>query len=169
MGDNMKNRVSSALESYLEQIAELQSEHGAVRTSDLAERMGCKRSSVTVALQRLAEKGLINYQAYRPVTLTEEGEKTIRALSSFHQTLADFLSGVLAFPEEYAQQEACRLEHRISAKTIERMQAFLDFARDGAGDGKTCRDCGKRLSKNREAFSTFIEEYLKPSKNKKSD
>lgn len=123
----MKERVSGALESYLEQIADLQQEHGAVRTSDLAERMGCKRSSVTNALQRLSEKGLINYQSYRPVTLTPDGEKTIAALSRYHRILADFLATILAFPEEFAQQEACRLEHRVSQCTIERMQVYLDF------------------------------------------
>jgi DtxR family Mn-dependent transcriptional regulator len=123
----MKERVSGALESYLEQIADLQQKHGAVRTSDLAERMGCKRSSVTSALQRLSEKGLINYQSYRPVTLTAEGQKTIQALSRYHRILADFLATVLAFPEEFAQQEACRLEHRVSQCTIERMQVYLDF------------------------------------------
>jgi len=123
----VKDRVSGALESYLEQIADLQKEFGAVRTSDLADRMGCKRSSVTSALQRLSEKGLINYQSYRPVTLTTEGEKTIAALSRYHRILADFLENILAFPEEFAQQEACRLEHRVSQCTIERMQVYCEF------------------------------------------
>ncbi len=123
----MKNRVSGALESYLEQIADLQKEYGAVRTSDLADRMGCKRSSVTNALQRLSEKGLIHYQSYRPVTLTAEGEKTIAALSRYHGILADFLENILAFPEDFAQQEACRLEHRVSQSTIERMRVYIEF------------------------------------------
>ncbi|PKL49958.1 MAG: metal-dependent transcriptional regulator [Candidatus Riflebacteria bacterium HGW-Riflebacteria-2] len=123
----MKDRVSVALESYLEQIADLQKEHGAVRTSDLADRMGCRRSSVTNALQRLSEKGLINYQSYRPVTLTAEGEKTIKALSRYHGILADFLENILAFPEKFAQEEACRLEHRVSQSTIERMRIYIEF------------------------------------------
>lgn len=154
----MKERVSGALESYLEQIDVLQREFGAVRTSDLADRMGCKRSSVTSALQRLAEKGLINYKAYRPVTLTIEGEKTIRALNRYHRTLADFLTTILAFPEVFAQEEACRLEHRISSSTIERMQAYLDFE-----NSRVCELAGKnlpckRLRKNSEAFQKFLGE-----------
>ena len=52
-------RVSLALESYLEAIADIQNEQGAVSPSVLAEKMGCKRSSVTSALQRLAENGQI--------------------------------------------------------------------------------------------------------------
>ena len=152
----MKDRVSGALESYLEQIAELQQEHGAVRTSDLAERMGCKRSSVTNALQRLSEKGLINYQTYRPVTLTEEGEKTIRALNRYHGILAQFLGEILAFSEDFAQQEACRLEHRVSAATIERMRAYLEFA-DKCGNC-VCNSSSetKCQEKSREAFKKFL-------------
>jgi DtxR family Mn-dependent transcriptional regulator len=125
----MKERVSGALESYLEQIAELQQQFGAVRTSDIAQRMGCKRSSVTSALQRLSEKGLIHYQSYRPVTLTDEGKRTISTLSRFHGILEDFLKNVLAFPAEFAQQEACRLEHRVSQCTIERMHDYMEFLR----------------------------------------
>lgn len=145
----MKERVSGALESYLEQIAELQREHGAVRTSDLADRMGCKRSSVTNALQRLSEKGLINYQSYRPVTLTDEGEKTISALSRYHEILADFLENVLAFPEEFAQQEACRLEHRVSLCTIERMRSYIEFGRteNKQNAGENSQDAFKKFIK----------------------
>lgn len=144
----MKNRVSGALESYLEQIADLQEEFGAVRTSDIAERMGCKRSSVTSALQRLSEKGLINYQSYRPVTLTDEGKRTISALSRYHGILADFLHNVLAFPEDFAQTEACRLEHRVSQCTIERMRDFMEFM---AGEKPETR-----LSNINERFAHFL-------------
>ncbi len=151
----MKERVSGALESYLEQIAELQRQFGAVRTSDIAERMGCKRSSVTSALQRLAERGLINYQAYRPVTLTLEGENTIRALNGYHRTLAKFLTEVLAFQEDFAQQEACRLEHRVSAATIERMQAYLDFENIRVCVFNASEPC-KKISRGREAFKKFL-------------
>ncbi len=129
----MKNRVSGALESYLEQIAELQEKYGAVRTSDLAERMGFKRSSVTSALKRLSDEGLINYQPYRPVTLTEDGKKTISTLSRYHSILADFLENILAFPVDFSQEEACRLEHKLSQPTMERLKSYLEFQKAQTG------------------------------------
>lgn len=125
----MNRKLSMSLETYLETIAELQEQFGAVRTSDLADRMGCKRSSVTVALQRLSQKGLINYQIYRPVTLTEEGAKAIEKLSRFHEIIQEFLTEVLVLPGEFSREEACRLEHSMSKQTIERIKQFLDFAR----------------------------------------
>lgn len=144
----MKKRVSGALESYLEQIAELQQQYGAVRTSDLAERMGFKRSSVTSALKRLSEEGLINYQPYRPVTLTEEGKKTISALSRYHNILADFLENILAFSVDFSQEEACRLEHKLSSKTMERLKNYIEFRKSQTG-----KENYKNLAKE---FSSYL-------------
>ena len=145
----MSDKITGALESYLEHIAELQDEFGAVRTSDLAKRMGCKLPSVTSALQRLAEKGLINYKSYRPVTLTEAGKQTILRLNRYHGILADFLQNMLAFPEKFSQEEACRLEHRVSFKTLERMELLLKFFRDGNN---------KNLKLHKKEFKEFLKD-----------
>jgi DtxR family Mn-dependent transcriptional regulator len=129
-GKKVKKKLSGALESYLENIADLQSEHGAVRTSDLAKKMGFSLPSVTSALKRLAEKELIRYESYRPVILTEKGKETISRLNRFHGILADFLTNVLVFPEEYAQEEACLLEHKISIETLERIEKLMIYVRN---------------------------------------
>ena len=120
-------RVSLALESYLEAIADIQNEQGAVSPSVLAEKMGCKRSSVTSALQRLAENGLINYHSYRPVTLSQKGKEVIESLDKYHKILANFFENILGLEEEFSQKEACRLEHQVSPKTIERIAEYVDF------------------------------------------
>ena len=123
-------RVSLALESYLETIADLQKEFGAATPSELAERMGCKRSSVTNALRRLEENGLINYHSYRPVTLTPKGLEVIDSLDRYHGILEDFLKNVLGLDEEFSKKEACRLEHQISPVTIERIKQYTEFLDD---------------------------------------
>ena len=120
-------RVSLALESYLEAIADIQNEQGAVSPSVLAEKMGCKRSSVTSALQRLAENGLINYHTYRPVTLSQKGKEVIESLNRYHKILENFFKNVLGLDEEFSQKEACRLEHQISPETIERISEYVEF------------------------------------------
>ena len=125
----MLPKLSMSQETYLETIAELQKRFGAVRTSDLADTMGCKRSSVTVALQRLAEKGLIHYEAYRPVTLTPKGHKAIDKLSRMHGIIEDFLENFICLPAEFAREEACRLEHSMSKITIEHIKKFMDSLR----------------------------------------
>ncbi len=118
-------RVSLALESYLEAIADIQAQDGAVSPSVLAEKMGCKRSSVTSALQRLAENGLINYHTYRPVTLSQKGKEVIESLDKYHNILQNFFQNILGFDEDYSQKEACKLEHQMSPEIIERIESFV--------------------------------------------
>ena len=123
-------RVSLALESYLEAIAEIQKEDGAVSPSVLAEKMGCKRSSVTSALQRLAENGLINYHTYRPVTLSQKGKEVIESLNRYHEILENFFTNILGLEKEFSQKEACRLEHQVSPQTIERIDEYVKFLKE---------------------------------------
>lgn len=144
----MNKKISMALESYLEKIAELQAEFGVVNSSVLAERMGCKRSSVTSALRRLAEKGLINYQTYKPVTLTKEGLDTIERLDTFHNVLAQFFTEILNIQEDFSQQEACRLEHRISKAVVERIALYLEFKRKNENFDSEKNEFKKFIKKN---------------------
>jgi DtxR family Mn-dependent transcriptional regulator len=137
-----------SLESYLETIADLQTKFGAVRTSDLAEKMGCKRSSVTNALRKLSEKGLINYQAYRPVTLTKSGQSAISKLTMYHRTIEDFLKNLLVLSEDFASEEACRLEHNLSRETINRLKKFMEFLRSHKN---------QNLDEIKKAFSIYLE------------
>ncbi|OQA08324.1 MAG: Transcriptional regulator MntR [bacterium ADurb.Bin374] len=129
-----KKALSSTLESYLEHIHELQGKYGAVRATDIAAAMGCTTPSVTNALRRLAKLDLIRYEAYRPVTLTKQGESTIRRLNSRHRVLADFFLNVLELPEELAEEEACSLEHKISPPTIARLAEYMEFLHQDLGN-----------------------------------
>jgi DtxR family Mn-dependent transcriptional regulator len=58
-----KIALTSTLEDYLEAIYQISNVNKVARSMDIAEHLKVKRSSVTVALQSLAEKGLINYHA----------------------------------------------------------------------------------------------------------
>ncbi len=160
----MTDKLSMAMESYLETIAELQDAHGVARTSDLAEKMSCKRSSVTNALQRLAQKGLINYQAYRPVTLTDKGQAAIKKLSRFHHIIEDFLENLLMLSKDFSKEEACRLEHNLAKPTIEGLKNLMDFLRQSKE--------GIMLKEIQSGFAKFISDksdsQKKSSKKKKT-
>lgn len=121
--------ISGTLESYLEEVATLQKQYGAVRITDLAERMGCRLPTATSAVRRLHKLALVNYEAYRPITLTPSGEATVRQLAQRHRLLEDFFLNLLLLPASVAEQEACRLEHRIPTRILRRLRIFLDFFR----------------------------------------
>ncbi len=145
-----KKAFSSTLESYLEQVQELQRRYGAVRVTDLATAMGCTTPSATNALRRLAKLELIHYEAYRPVILTKQGESAVRKLDSRHRVLADFFLNVLELPNPFADEEACRLEHKISPATITRLAEFMEYLHHAPEDS-TLKRQQREFAKFRDA------------------
>jgi len=89
--------------------------------------MGVRRGSVTSALKSLEEKGLINYEPYSFVTLTEMGKRIAKEITLSHNTLKSLLLNILKIDEETAESTACRMEHAIDKKSLERLLSFFDF------------------------------------------
>lgn len=119
--------LTSQSEDYLEVIAELQEKDHVARAKDIAERMGVTRGTVTSALKGLHEKGLINYQPYSHVTLTEAGEKVAADIIHRHKTLTRYLHEVLQLAPDKAEANACRAEHVLDSEVIDQMICFLEF------------------------------------------
>lgn len=123
----MSELISSSLETYLEAIYLLRDAEGYAHTTEIAEHLGVRKPSVTGALRSLAEKELISYKPYRPITLTEEGLKLSKAIHYRHTLLRDFFKKVLGIPEEIAEKNADALEHHISPLVQARLVAFINF------------------------------------------
>lgn len=119
--------LTSQSEDYLEAIAELQKEDRVARAKDIADRLGVTRGTVTSALKGLHEKGLINYQPYSHITLTEAGERLAAVIIHRHETLTQYFREVLQLPPEAAEANACRAEHVLDTEVIEQMVSFLEF------------------------------------------
>jgi DtxR family Mn-dependent transcriptional regulator len=97
------------------------------RAKDIAEKMNVQRGSVTGALKNLKEKKLINYEPYSFITLTPKGKKLAREITRRHSVLKDFLFNILQIDTETAEATACRMEHAIDKKTLERLVCFIDY------------------------------------------
>ena len=118
-------KLSPTLEDYLEAIFQISSTNMVARSMEIAERLKVKRSSVTVALRTLSEKGFINYQARSYVTLTDRGFNVARCVDRRHHILFEMFSDVLGLPETIANQAACSMEHGMSSEVCKKMTAFL--------------------------------------------
>ncbi len=126
----MKSRkmpLSESLEDYLETIFDLEKTHKVARAKDIAERMGVHSAAVTGALKSLVEKGLVHYAPYRFITLTEKGTRIAREITRRHDILKDFLFRVLQVDAETSEAAACRMEHTMDAKTIDKLLKFIEF------------------------------------------
>ncbi|MBF0202042.1 MAG: metal-dependent transcriptional regulator [Desulfamplus sp.] len=125
----MENRVdlTENLEDYLETILMLQEANRVARSKDIASNMGIQRGSVTNMLKNLAEKGLINYEPYGYITLTDEGKRIAKEITRSHMVLKDFLTRVVQIEPERADTMACKLEHSVDRKSLEKFVKFVDF------------------------------------------
>jgi DtxR family transcriptional regulator, Mn-dependent transcriptional regulator len=117
--------VTANIEEYLEQIYRLSKENDEVTTTDLARNMKVSPASVTGMLKRLSERGLIHYQPYHGITLTDEGRAVAMKIIRRHGLLERFLTEILELPWHMADVEAGRLEHYITPEVEERLDILL--------------------------------------------
>ena len=121
--DFPKTPLSEAQEDYLKQILLLGAspenvgrleETLTVSTQALADQMNIKPASVTGMLKKLYELGLVEYEAYKGVRLTEAGYKVAVEVLRHHRLLETYLHEALGYSWDQVHAEAERLEHHIS-------------------------------------------------------
>ncbi len=118
-------KLTFAMENYLEAIYELSAQGAGARVSDIALRLGVTKASTNSAMSTLSEKGLIVSERYKEVFLTPEGLKLAELTSKKHHVIRQFLTEVLKVEPSIAEADACAIEHVISSDSIAAMQAFM--------------------------------------------
>lgn len=132
--------LSESAQDYLKAIYKLQ-EHGVVSTSDLAKAKEVSSASVTNMIKRLNQMGLVEYESYKGVTLTEAGCKIALEIIRHHRLLELYLKEVMGYSWGDMHNEAERLEHHISEEFEDRMDEMLGYpTHDPHGDPIPTRD-----------------------------
>lgn len=130
---NQDHALTRAGEDYLESIYRLSAESGepdgSVRSVDVAEQLDVSKASVNKALSMLKEEGMVNQSRYGRVTLTLEGKEYAAIVWRAHRALRAFLETDLGVEAKRADEEACLMEHVLSADTMSRLIDYL--ARQG--------------------------------------
>lgn len=118
---------SLTVENYLKTILVLgpSKRRDTVSTGRIATAMGVAPSTVTAMLKALEESGLVRYRRYGGVQLTREGESLAVRILRRHRVVELFLVNVLGMPWTEVHEEAEALEHAVSEKVLERMDALL--------------------------------------------
>ena len=122
-------RLTSATEDYLEAILELVHEKGFARVRDIAKQLGVGRSAVSNALHALGERGLVTYEPYKMVTLTDLGRQAAQVVRHRHAELEVFITEILGLDAATANEAACRIEHSIDPAVLARLSHLGDFIR----------------------------------------
>lgn len=102
------------VEEYLEALHRLDDGQDFVRNNQLARHLDISPASVTEMIQRLAERGLVEYKRYHGARLTEAGRERAARVHNRHRMLELFLSRVLGLEDEALHEAACRMEHALT-------------------------------------------------------
>jgi DtxR family Mn-dependent transcriptional regulator len=120
-----KDALTGPVEDYLKAIYEIGRGSVSVATNDIAQRLNLTAASVSGMVRRLAEQGLLSYERYRGVMLTETGRRAALRTIRRHRVIESYLSDALAYPWDRVHDEAERLEHAASDELVNRMAAAI--------------------------------------------
>ncbi|MCI9150210.1 MAG: metal-dependent transcriptional regulator [Lachnospiraceae bacterium] len=116
--------INESAENYLETILILSRQLPVVRSVDISEYTGYKKSSVSVAMKNLRENHYIEVNKSGFITLTESGRSIAEMIYERHELLSGWLI-CLGVDEKAAVEDACRIEHVISAESFEAIKTHV--------------------------------------------
>ena len=117
-------RKNESSEDYLETILMLSEAKPVVRSVDIANELGYKKSSVSVAMRNLRERGHIRVTDEGYIYLTETGSKIAEMIYERHKLISEWLIKI-GVPEVIAVEDACRVEHDLSMESFEAIKKYI--------------------------------------------
>ena len=117
----LRNFRNEARDDYLEAILQITQERGHCRSINIAETLDVTKPSVSVAVGKLVEAGLITMDEDKMIHFTEEGLALAELTLAKHNYLKTLLMNA-GVEDEIAEREACAMEHAISEDTFRMLQ-----------------------------------------------
>ena len=117
--------INESAENYLETILQLSKTLPVVRSVDIANELGFKKSSVSVAMKNLRQKEHITVTDAGFIYLTDSGKAIAEHVFEKHQLLKGWLCS-LGVPEEIAAEDACKMEHVISDESFDAIKNHVN-------------------------------------------
>jgi len=118
---------SQTEENYLKLLHVLANPKGEVSISELSNSLNVSLPTVNSMVRNLKSQGLVNYEKYRPISLTEKGKKEGAAVIRKHRLTEMFLVTRMGFGWEEVHDIAEQIEHIKSSALFERMDQLLGF------------------------------------------
>ena len=122
MDKHLQSNESS--ENYLETILVLSNKLPVVRSVDVANDLGYKKSSVSIAMKKLREEEHITMTDAGYIYLTDSGRAIAEMIYERHQMLSSWLIR-LGVPEDIALEDACKMEHVLSKESFDAIRDVI--------------------------------------------
>ena len=146
--------ISKSSEEYLKTMYILKQQNGNVRVTDIAQKMNCTKPSVNKAIYNLKDEGLLNYESYGTIELTDSGENLAKKILEAYDIVYVFLKDVLNLEEDDSKKEAERIKLAITDKTINKLAKYVhkvlglsNLDCDYDINKEKCRCCARRIAK----------------------
>ena len=122
-------KIQESAENYLETILILQNRKGSVRAIDIVNELEYTKPSVSVAMKNLRENGYVQVSKEGHITLTEKGQAIAETMYERHTMISNWLM-TLGVDPKIAVEDACRIEHVISAESFEAIKRHTITSQD---------------------------------------
>lgn len=122
-------QIRESAENYLETILILSQRKGKdeVRSIDIVNELEFSKPSVSVAMKNLRENGYITVDKDGYIRLTDKGLEIAEKMYERHTLLSQWLIK-LGVDEKVAVEDACRIEHVISAESFAAIKKHTGMA-----------------------------------------
>nr|WP_312579235.1 metal-dependent transcriptional regulator [Sedimentibacter sp.] len=116
--------INESAENYLETILILSKTLPVVRSVDIANELGFKKSSVSIAMKNLRENNHITVTDAGFIYLTKSGKEIAEMIYERHELLSSWLEK-LGVPSQIAAEDACKIEHVISKESFKAIKDHI--------------------------------------------
>jgi DtxR family Mn-dependent transcriptional regulator len=117
--------ASQTEENYLKALFNLANEQGEISATDLGNILQVSTPTVNSMVRNLCKQGLVNYEKYKPISLTAKGKREAALVIRKHRLTEMFLVEKMGFGWEVVHEIAEQIEHIQSPAFFDRMDELL--------------------------------------------
>ncbi|MDO8528258.1 MAG: metal-dependent transcriptional regulator [Deltaproteobacteria bacterium] len=121
------NQLTHSAAHYLVAVHDILGDQGYVRSADIAKKLGIARSSASMGLHALIEKGYLKEDANKFLKLTPKGQQVAKEIIGKKVVLKRFFQDILKVDPYQAEVDTCKIEHLISSETGANLLTFIQF------------------------------------------
>ncbi|WP_426790482.1 metal-dependent transcriptional regulator [Sphingobacterium sp. WOUb80] len=119
--------ISQTEENYLKALYSLTYLKGNANVNEISKRLDIKMPTVNSMMKKLADKGFVHYESYKPLRLTEEGKKEAALIIRKHRLTEMYLFQKMGFAWDEVHQIAEQVEHIHSPEFFSKMDELLGY------------------------------------------
>lgn len=116
--------LTNSQEEYLKTIYILKNTQKDIRVTDIAKKLDKSKASVNNAINLLKNDGLIDYEPYGQIKLTEEGETEAIKIIEAYDIVKLFLTDILNANKENVDEEAKKIKTILSDDTLNKLAKY---------------------------------------------